>query len=72
MVKNNSKQQRRRQEQDPVIKILALKHGVSAGYVNKIIRGDRNNELIFSEYMAYREERNLLLEAVKRAVPFEN
>jgi len=51
--------------------LLARKHGVSARLVQMVINGERNNEDIFSEYMAYKQEHNLLLKSVLELVPFD-
>lgn len=52
-----------------VASLTANIHGVSADYVRKVIRGDRENEAIVKTYMEIVEQDNLLLEAVKKAVP---
>ena len=45
--------------------------GVSTGQIYKVIRGDHVNEEVMSIYMFLSEgEENLLLQAVKKAVPF--
>jgi hypothetical protein len=52
-----------------VATIVARIHGVSDNYVRKVIRGDRENEEIFSTVMEIIEQDNLLIEAVRKAVP---
>jgi hypothetical protein len=49
--------------------LTARIHGVSDNYVRKVLRGERENEEIFSTYMTIIEQDNLLLQAVRRAVP---
>ena len=52
-----------------VAAIVAKIHGVSDNYVRKVMRGDRENEAIFSSVMEIIEQDNLLIEAVRKAVP---
>jgi len=50
-----------------VVEKMAEKHDVNKNYVYKVANGDRKNEGIFSDYM---EGYELLLNAVKKLVPF--
>jgi hypothetical protein len=52
-----------------VATLVARIHGVSDNYVRKVLRGERENEAIFSTYMEIIEQDNLLIEAVRKAVP---
>jgi hypothetical protein len=49
---------------------VAQIHGVTADYVRKVIRGDRENESILATYMHIIENDNLLLQTVKNILPF--
>jgi len=71
MPNNPSKQQTKRKKPEEIVGLLARKHGVSARLVQMVINGERNNEDIFSEYMAYKQEHNLLLKSVLELVPFD-
>ena len=54
-----------------IVKKLAEKHGVKPNMVYKVLAGDRNNDEILGDYLEMSEELdNLLLQAVKKAVPF--
>ena len=44
--------------------------GVSKRQVRRVIEGDQKNDKILEVYMEIEEGENLLLEAVKKAVPF--
>lgn len=44
--------------------------GVSTSLVQKVIRGDRNNDKVLSVFMEIQEGENALLEQVKKLVPF--
>jgi len=50
---------------------VAQIHGVTADHVRKVMRGDRENELILATYMHFLESDNLLIQAVKNIVPFQ-
>lgn len=56
------------------VKTTAELTGVSPNYVNKILRGDRENEAVVETYMTLVEiepyYENALIEAVKKLVPF--
>lgn len=52
-----------------VAALVARIHGVSDNYVRKVLRGERENEAIFSTYMEIIEQDNLLIQAVRKAVP---
>lgn len=60
-------------ERDPEkatrVKRTADLAGVSESTVYKVISGDRVNEEVLSIYMQLEEGENLLVEAVKKAVP---
>lgn len=53
-----------------VVALVAEAHRVSPRYVRYVIAGDRENEEILATYMEIVEQDNLLLQAVKAAVPF--
>ena len=53
-----------------VATLVAHIHGVTADHVRKVIRGDRENDLILATYMQIIENDNLLLQAAKNIVPF--
>lgn len=53
-----------------IVSEVADKHGVSARYVYMVLSGERENEQILSDYLAIYQSTNLLLEAVKKAIPF--
>jgi hypothetical protein len=66
MEQNQSKTNRRRDLASMVAKI----HGVTPDYVRKVIRTDRHNDDILDTVWAILDGENQLLEAVKKAVPF--
>lgn len=70
MSENATKQAQTRKKPEEIVKILADKYEVSTRYVNMVISGDRDHSEIFADYMFYSENNNLLLKAVKEAVPF--
>jgi hypothetical protein len=57
---------------------LAAKYGFSKRYIWMVIRGDRQNDAVFADYMAMKEiadniehlQDNPLMEAVLATVPF--
>ncbi|SEW02286.1 hypothetical protein SAMN05428988_1348 [Chitinophaga sp. YR573] len=53
-----------------IVSEIADKHGVSTRYVYMVLAGERDNEPILSDYLAVYQSTNLLLAAVKNAVPF--
>lgn len=52
-----------------IVKRVAEMHKVSEDYVYKVIRGERDNESIFTTYMDLLEGSNELLKAVEELVP---
>ncbi|MCX6210085.1 MAG: hypothetical protein NTZ59_11480 [Bacteroidetes bacterium] len=44
--------------------------GVSTNLVQKVIRGERNNDKVLGVFMEIQEGENKLLEEVKKIVPF--
>jgi hypothetical protein len=70
MTENLSKQEPGRKKPEEIVNILAGKHKKTARYVRMVISGERSNDQIFSDYMTYSEEHNLLLKAVKELVSF--
>jgi hypothetical protein len=50
--------------------IIAEKWGVVPDYVRKVIRGDRKHEEILTDYLELIQEDNKLIEAIRKAVPF--
>lgn len=65
MEKTNPPKTKRRD----VATLTAEIHGVTADYVRKVIKGDRENEAILATYMEIVEQDNKLIQAVKNAVP---
>ncbi|HMP92591.1 MAG TPA: hypothetical protein PKD90_06955 [Phnomibacter sp.] len=61
-----------------LVKKVAAKHGLTKWAVYKIIRGDRQNDAVFADYMAMKEiadniehlQDNPLMEAVLATVPY--
>ena len=66
MVKENKNKVHR----DDTARLVADMHGVTSDYVRKVINGKRTNERILSDYITLKQGKNLLIEAVKNAVPF--
>lgn len=60
-----------RKVNDDTASLVAEMYGVSKRYVNMVIEGTRMNENILISYMQLKEGKNLLVEAVKKAVPFK-
>lgn len=52
------------------VKRVAEITGLKSNSVEKIIRGDRENEEVFTTYMELLERDNALLAEVKKLVPF--
>jgi hypothetical protein len=71
MPKNPSKQTQKRKIAEEVVRILADKHGVTERFVQMVISGEKNNEEILTDYLFYKQEHNLLLQEVKKAVPIQ-
>ena len=67
MEKTNVKSVKRRD----VAALVADIHKVSARYVLYVISGDRENEAVMATYMEIVEQDNLLLNAVRKAVPLD-
>lgn len=44
--------------------------GVSQSEVQKVLRGDRENEQVVAVFMEIQEGKNALLNAVKKLIPF--
>ena len=68
---------RKTKPRDPVIAARVKRTseliGVSPRQVYRVIQGEQQNEKIMDTYMFLMEgEENLLIEAVKKAVPFRN
>lgn len=67
MLKNQQRDNRRAL----IVEKIAEKHGLKRKTVYAILRGDRNNEDVMDDYITMSMEvENLLLKAVKKAVPF--
>lgn len=49
--------------------LVAQIHGVSVRYVRYVLSGERDNPAIMATYMEIVEQDNLLLAAVRQAVP---
>lgn len=71
MNKNPTKKRNPIKKHDPIVPLVANIHGVTASCVRKVRDGIRENEQIFDDYMIMDEGVNLLIAAVKAAVPFE-
>lgn len=52
------------------VKRVAELTGVTTDLIYKVLRGDRNNEEVFTTYMELKERDNKLLDEVKKLVPF--
>jgi len=52
------------------VKDTAEVTGVSPRFVNMVMNGERDNEVVVSVFMELQEGRNLLLQSVKKLVPF--
>ncbi len=52
------------------VKETAEATGVSTRYVNMVMNGERENESVVSVFMELTEGKSLLLDAVKKLVPF--
>jgi hypothetical protein len=68
-MKQKSERKLRRRD---VATLVADIHGVTADHVRKVMRGDRENDQILATYMHIIETDNLLLQATKKAVPFNS
>lgn len=68
--KNMEKPNKKSSEMNYRVKRTADICGVTVPHVYKVLRGDRNNEEIFTTYMELLERDNKLLEEVKKLVPF--
>lgn len=68
--KNMKKPNQRSSEMAFRVKRTADITGKKPDTVYKIIRGDRENEEVFTTYMELLERDNALLEEVKKLVPF--
>lgn len=70
-MENNNKEELKRALR---VKTTAELTGVSPNHVNKILRGDRENETVVETYMTLVEiepyYENALIQAVKKLVPF--
>ena len=44
--------------------------GVSTSLVQKVLRGERENETVLTVFMELSERKNLLLDEVKKLIPF--
>jgi hypothetical protein len=79
MAKKGGIKKRKRQKFDPVVKILAERHGLSARQIRNIRDGKRRNDLVFSDYAALAEWFRLgeinanwqLLEKVKALIAYK-
>lgn len=65
-----TKQAQYRKKPEQVVQVLADKYDVSERYVQMVIDGTRKHEAILTDYLTYKQEHNLLLKAVEKAVPF--
>ncbi len=71
MSKKLTKVKARDAEKAARVKKTAKLTGVTTKQVYRVINGDQKNEAVLLTYMEFSEGENLLLEAVKRAVPFK-
>ena len=53
------------------IKKVAESLGVSPNYIQKVLRGDRENKQVLPLIMELQERENALLEEVKKLLPFD-
>ncbi|NNV54567.1 hypothetical protein [Limnovirga soli] len=58
-------------EKAAIIKKTARICTVSDSLVQKVIRGDRDNEIVLSTFMILRDIDNSMVEAVKKMLPFD-
>lgn len=70
MPNNLDKASRKSKRGDDTAALVAEMYGVTVRYVNMVIEGTRYNEKIVASYMQLKEGKSLLIEAVKKAVPF--
>jgi hypothetical protein len=66
-----SKARTKYKKRDELARIVAELHGVSQDYVQKIRRGERNNEEIMCTLMDLHEGKKKLIEEVKRLIPLD-
>jgi hypothetical protein len=55
MVKKGANKKRKRQKFDPIVKILATKHGLTTRQIRNIRDGKRRNDIVLSDYTAMKE-----------------
>jgi hypothetical protein len=55
MAKLGAYKKRKRQNFDPVVKIVAEKHGLSARQIRNIRDGKRRNDIVLSDYSVLKE-----------------
>lgn len=70
MAKNSEKRRTRDTIRAARVKRTAEICRVSVRMVQLVVNGDRENEEVFSTYMALAEGENLLIQSVKRLVAF--
>ena len=68
--KSMEKTQRRDTIRAARVKRTAEIVGVSERYVNMVLEGERENEEVMIAFMELKEGENLLVESVKKLVPF--
>ncbi|MBN8834604.1 MAG: hypothetical protein ABS68_00080 [Niastella sp. SCN 39-18] len=72
MQKNIGKHNKRDIRRAATVEETAGLLGISKNYVQKVMRGDRENDEVVAVFMELSERKNYLLEEVKKLVPFNN
>lgn len=70
MRKNPTKQHLIRKKRDDTARIIAEIHAVTPAYVRMVINGDKVNDQILLDYLTYNQEKNKLIQAIKKATPY--
>lgn len=60
--------QGKRARRDDLATITARIHGVTDGYVRRVIKGERTNERIFETYMSLKEGKTNLIHTIEKTV----
>lgn len=71
VLKMNSKSRKNNRKRDDVATVVAKMYGVSENYVQKVRRGDRDDEDVLTTIMDIIEGRTKLIEEVEKLVPLE-
>ena len=70
MAKNSNNKRTRDVRRAATVKDTAEITGLSPSEVQKVLRAERNNDTVVAVFMELTERQNLLLQEVKRLVPF--